>query len=85
MSRSYGVTFFRGPQAGHLEFTKTNVDSITVLQLGQMIHRKQLGREAAVLCRAATPRGTHRTPSHPIEAPFSPLQIGNVPSETRPH
>ena len=31
------------------------------------------------------PGGSHRTPSHPVEDPLDPLQIGTAPSETPPH
>jgi hypothetical protein len=30
-------------------------------------------------------RGSHRTPSHPVEDPLDPLHIGKATSETRPH
>ena len=34
---------------------------------------------------AGVPRGVHGTPSHPVEDPSDPLQIGKVPSETPLH
>ena len=30
-------------------------------------------------------RGSHRTPSHPVEAPFDPLHIGKVAQEMLLH
>jgi hypothetical protein len=44
--------------------------------------------EWRVLARAANSRGSrgsHRTPSHPVEDPLNPLQIGKAPQEMRLH